>query len=45
MNIIRSDSWEQSLRRISEDAEGNRVTPFRKLIEKMPTVAEEVLDR
>ncbi|XP_042877569.1 transient receptor potential cation channel subfamily A member 1 homolog [Penaeus japonicus] len=44
-SIIRSPAWEEGLRKVYEDRRGHRSTPFRKLIEKMPGVAEEVLDR
>ncbi|XP_069972152.1 transient receptor potential cation channel subfamily A member 1 homolog isoform X2 [Penaeus vannamei] len=45
LSILRSPAWEEGLRKVYEDQDGHRSTPFRKLVEKMPEVAEEVLDR
>ncbi|KAK7075774.1 hypothetical protein SK128_014796 [Halocaridina rubra] len=45
LTIIQSSSWEAGMKKISEDDLGNRITPFRRMIEKMPRVAEEVLNR
>ncbi|XP_068215516.1 transient receptor potential cation channel subfamily A member 1 homolog [Palaemon carinicauda] len=45
LTIIQSTGWEEGMKRISEDSRGRRVTPFRRMIEKLPKAAEEVLHR
>ncbi|KAL8599950.1 hypothetical protein ACOMHN_050252 [Nucella lapillus] len=46
LSIINSDVWQQALRNSNEDPTTGRIdTPMRKLIKKMPDVAERVFDR
>ncbi|XP_076445109.1 uncharacterized protein LOC143283010 [Babylonia areolata] len=46
LSIINSDVWQQALRNSTEDPATGRIdTPMRKLIKKMPDVAERVFDR
>ncbi|KAK7502989.1 hypothetical protein BaRGS_00005615 [Batillaria attramentaria] len=46
LRIINSDQWQQALRNSTEDPDTGRIdTPMRKLIKKMPDVAERVFDR
>ncbi|XP_070189192.1 transient receptor potential cation channel subfamily A member 1 homolog isoform X2 [Littorina saxatilis] len=46
MRIINSDVWQQALRNSTEDPVTGRIdTPMRKLIKKMPDVAERCFDR
>ncbi|ELU03480.1 hypothetical protein CAPTEDRAFT_192646 [Capitella teleta] len=45
MCIVGSVKWEDALRNQTLDLKGNRDTPMRKLIRKMPEVAEKVFNR
>ncbi|XP_066945557.1 transient receptor potential cation channel subfamily A member 1 homolog isoform X1 [Macrobrachium rosenbergii] len=45
LTIIQSKGWEEGMKHISDDYRGYRVTPFRRMIEKLPKAAEEVLNR
>ena len=43
--IIKGPRWERALRNTTDAAWGGTTTPLRKLIRKMPEVAEEVFNR
>ncbi|CAD5117061.1 DgyrCDS5882 [Dimorphilus gyrociliatus] len=43
--IIGSDNWEEALKNDTTDSMGRRTTPMRKLIRKMPEVAEKVFSK
>ncbi|CAL4060386.1 unnamed protein product, partial [Meganyctiphanes norvegica] len=45
MAIIKSSEWENALRNVRENSKGSRITPFRMLVRKFPSVAELVLDK
>uniref|UniRef100_A0A1I8J8D5 ANK_REP_REGION domain-containing protein n=1 Tax=Macrostomum lignano TaxID=282301 RepID=A0A1I8J8D5_9PLAT len=45
MTLINSDQWKEALRNETIGEKGEKDTPMRKLIRKMPTVAEKVLNR
>ncbi|XP_050696672.1 transient receptor potential cation channel subfamily A member 1 homolog [Eriocheir sinensis] len=45
MALVTSPGWEEALRHAHTEEGGRRVTPFRMLVERLPDVAEEVLNR
>lgn len=37
MAIVNGSNWEEALRNVTETQKGEKTTPFRKLIQKMPS--------